>query len=243
MPTNAEDLHTFLRTRRSIRRFRPDPVPDEVIARILETAAHAPSAHNLQPWRFVIIPKNQSAEINEKSASSAKSAEDQKNKSAESAKSAEDKKNKSAESAKSADKRFLLARALTSSLRTDMTSSGAPESEIQKRIDTSLRRIDEAPVLILLCRDRTAVRADTPEEHTMSIQSAAAAGTVLLLAAHAEGLGANWICWPLYAQEQTRQALNLPESWEPQAMYFLGYTAEAPKEKIVKPQEQVVHKI
>jgi F420 biosynthesis protein FbiB-like protein len=51
----ATDLHTFLRTRRSIRRFQPDPVPDPVIETILATATYAPSAHNRQPWRFVVM--------------------------------------------------------------------------------------------------------------------------------------------------------------------------------------------
>jgi F420 biosynthesis protein FbiB-like protein len=49
------DLHNFLRTRRSIRRFKTDPVPDSVIQNILATATFAPSAHNRQPWRFVVI--------------------------------------------------------------------------------------------------------------------------------------------------------------------------------------------
>ena len=49
------DLHNFLRTRRSIRRFKPDPVPDSVLETILTTASFAPSAHNRQPWRFVVI--------------------------------------------------------------------------------------------------------------------------------------------------------------------------------------------
>src|SRR6266545_4901819 len=49
------DLHNFLRTRRSIRRFKADPVPDSVIQNILATATFAPSAHNRQPWRFVVL--------------------------------------------------------------------------------------------------------------------------------------------------------------------------------------------
>lgn len=49
------DLHAFLRTRRSIRRFKPDPIPDSVIREILHTATFAPSAHNRQPWRFVVL--------------------------------------------------------------------------------------------------------------------------------------------------------------------------------------------
>ena len=41
--------------RRDIRRFRPDPVPDEVIARILRAAHHAPSVGHSQPWRFILV--------------------------------------------------------------------------------------------------------------------------------------------------------------------------------------------
>jgi len=41
--------------RRSIRKFRPDPVPEDSIRRLLEAANAAPSAHNTQPWRFVVL--------------------------------------------------------------------------------------------------------------------------------------------------------------------------------------------
>ena len=50
-----ENLRTFLRTRRSIRRFKTDPVPDSVLRDILHTATYAPSAHNRQPWRFIVL--------------------------------------------------------------------------------------------------------------------------------------------------------------------------------------------
>jgi F420 biosynthesis protein FbiB-like protein len=53
--THTTELHNFLRTRRSIRRFKPDPVPDSVIREILHTATFAPSAHNRQPWRFAVL--------------------------------------------------------------------------------------------------------------------------------------------------------------------------------------------
>jgi len=53
--TSTTELHDFLRTRRSVRRFKPDPVPDSVINDILTTATFAPSSHNRQPWRFVVL--------------------------------------------------------------------------------------------------------------------------------------------------------------------------------------------
>ena len=49
------DLQSFLRSRRSVRRFKPYPVPDSMIRNILTTATYAPSAHNRQPWRFVVV--------------------------------------------------------------------------------------------------------------------------------------------------------------------------------------------
>jgi F420 biosynthesis protein FbiB-like protein len=44
-----------IRNRRSIRRYRPDPVPDELLAELLAAATWAPSAHNRQPWRFAVV--------------------------------------------------------------------------------------------------------------------------------------------------------------------------------------------
>ena len=45
----------LLKTRRSIRRYRPDPVPDHMLAQILEAGRWAPSASNRQPWHFVVV--------------------------------------------------------------------------------------------------------------------------------------------------------------------------------------------
>ena len=42
-------------SQRAIRRFKPDPIPDEDIHAALEAATKAPSGSNLQPWRFIVI--------------------------------------------------------------------------------------------------------------------------------------------------------------------------------------------
>jgi nitroreductase len=44
-----------IRTRRSIRRFTDEAVPDSVLDRILEMGTWAPSGLNNQPWRFVVV--------------------------------------------------------------------------------------------------------------------------------------------------------------------------------------------
>ena len=49
------DVYEAIRTRQSVRRYRPDPVPDDVLNRVLEAMRLAPSAGNKQPWRFVVV--------------------------------------------------------------------------------------------------------------------------------------------------------------------------------------------
>ena len=49
------ELVQVIKARRSIRKFKADPVPDELIREVLEAARFAPSGVNLQPWRFVVV--------------------------------------------------------------------------------------------------------------------------------------------------------------------------------------------
>ncbi len=55
MSCSSEEYIEFLRTRRSIRKFKPGPIPKDLLLKVLDTARYAPSAHNSQPWRFIII--------------------------------------------------------------------------------------------------------------------------------------------------------------------------------------------
>jgi coenzyme F420-0:L-glutamate ligase/coenzyme F420-1:gamma-L-glutamate ligase len=49
------DLFDVVKQRRSIRKYLPKPVQKEVILQVLASAGCAPSAHNSQPWRFIIL--------------------------------------------------------------------------------------------------------------------------------------------------------------------------------------------
>ena len=49
------DVQEAVRTRLTVRRFKPDPVPDEVVHGLLEAARLAPSSRNLQPWHFIVV--------------------------------------------------------------------------------------------------------------------------------------------------------------------------------------------
>jgi F420 biosynthesis protein FbiB-like protein len=200
MSTITTDLHHFLRTRRSIRRFKPDPVPDSVIEEILLTATFAPSAHHRQPWRFCIL--------------------------------------------KDSAARAALADAMAADFEGDLTRDGFPAEAIRDQIRRSRERIISAPAAILLCLDMSEMdvypdRKRKQAEFRMGVQSVANAGMQLLLAAHAEGLGSVWVCSPLFAQETIRQILSLPETWEPQAMYFLGYPTGIPGARERKPVAEI----
>jgi coenzyme F420-0:L-glutamate ligase/coenzyme F420-1:gamma-L-glutamate ligase len=197
----SDELHAFLRSRRSIRRYKPDPIPAPVIERILTTAIHSPSANNSQPWRFVVVTDPAV--------------------------------------------KTRLGEAIADRYRRDMTADGASEADIRGRVERTIRRASEPPLIIVLCRDVTIIKKQPDDfrqyaHEIMSVQSVAMAGLQLLLAVHAEGLGGCWICWPLFTPDETREALELPAEWEPQGMVFIGQPDEMPNPKELKPLQDVV---
>jgi nitroreductase len=53
------DCLEAIKTRRSIRKFKTEPVPEEILEQILEAAMFAPSAGNEQPWQFVVLDQRE----------------------------------------------------------------------------------------------------------------------------------------------------------------------------------------
>ena len=49
------DVIDVIKKRRSIRKYAARRVPKEILREILEAARWAPSAHNAQPWRFIVL--------------------------------------------------------------------------------------------------------------------------------------------------------------------------------------------
>lgn len=52
---DVEEFRKVVKSRRSVRRFLPDPIPDAVIEDCLELATLAPNSSNLQPWAFYVV--------------------------------------------------------------------------------------------------------------------------------------------------------------------------------------------
>jgi coenzyme F420-0:L-glutamate ligase/coenzyme F420-1:gamma-L-glutamate ligase len=193
MPANGNqsiDRQSFIRSRRSVRRFREQPVPEDVLRRLLETAVWSPSAHNRQPWRFAVLS--------------------------------------------SPGAKARLAQEMGADFLRDLLEDGTPADQADALITRSRQRILEAPAVIVLCLDPSEgdVYPDARRqkaEYLMGVQSVALAGGTLLLAAHAEGLGAVWICAPLFTPETVNKALALPVTWQPQGLILLGYPAKIPE--------------
>lgn len=174
--------------RRSIRRYRPEPLPRPVVEQVLAAATWAPSAHNRQPWRFVVV---ETPAVREQ-----------------------------------------LARAMGERLRHDLAADGLSNQVIEADVQRSFVRIASAPLAIVVCLTMAVMDAYPDErrraaEHLMAVQSVAMAGQNLLLAAHIAGLGACWMCAPLFCPDVVCAALALPVDWEPQGLVTLGYPAEA----------------
>ena len=48
-------VHQCIRSRLTVREFKPDPVPEGVVRRMLQAARWSPSARNRQPWHFIVV--------------------------------------------------------------------------------------------------------------------------------------------------------------------------------------------
>jgi F420 biosynthesis protein FbiB-like protein len=186
--------------RTSIRTFRKKPIPEEIVRRILEAGTRAPSAHNRQPWRFVVLTEEGLME--------------------------------------------RLALAMGAALREARTADGDDPVDIEADITRSLERITGAPLAVLVClsmedMDRYTDQARAGAERIMAIQSVAMSGQNLLLAAHAEGLGACWLCAPLFAPDRVHATLEIPEEWEPMGLILIGYPDGKTRRRSRKGVEEV----
>jgi coenzyme F420-0:L-glutamate ligase/coenzyme F420-1:gamma-L-glutamate ligase len=128
-------------------------------------------------------------------------------------------------------RRVSLAQAMGESFRLDLEADKLPPDEVDRQVARSYERISRAPAVIVLClsmvdMDRYPDARRQQAERVMAVQSAALAAQNVLLMAHAEGLGACWMCAPLFCPDVVRAALALPEDWEAQALLTVGYPAE-----------------
>jgi nitroreductase len=117
--------------------------------------------------------------------------------------------------------------------RDALVADGTSAPNVAIAVGKAHAQIMSAAVVVIICVDPSEMDTypDTKRqdaEMLMALQSAANAGTTLLLAAHAEGLGAVWNCAPLFAPAAVTHALDLPTTWQPQAMILIGVPSGTP---------------
>ena len=137
-----------------------------------------------------------------------------------------------------------LAAAMGRRLEADRSADGDDPASIRGDLARSSGRINGAPIVIAVCLSLEEM--DTyPDprrgqaEFLMAVQSTAMAAQNLLLAAHAEGLGACWMCAPLFCSDAVREALDLPAAWQPQGLILLGRPAEPGRRRDRKPVAEI----
>ena len=139
-----------------------------------------------------------------------------------------------------------LASAMGTRLRHDLTADNVPEAVIEKDVSRSYDRITNAPSLILICLSMEDMDSYSDErrnqnEYLMAVQSTAMATQNLLLAAHAKGLGACWMCAPLFVPNLVRDTLSLPADWQPQGLITLGYPAQTRTKQRIAAIDRSLH--
>jgi F420 biosynthesis protein FbiB-like protein len=138
-----------------------------------------------------------------------------------------------------------LAKAMGDRLRADRSRDGDDAKAIEEDVARSTARINGAGALIAVCL--TLEEMDTyPDarrndaEYIMAVQSTAMAAQIALLKAQASGLGACWVCAPLFCPDTVQAALALPASWRPQGLILLGWPAEPGRDRPRKPLSEIL---
>ena len=129
------------------------------------------------------------------------------------------------------DVKERLAQVMGERLYQDRLIDGDPVEDIERDVARSRTRITGAPVVIVVFLSMSDMDSYSDvrrsrAEHTMAVQSVAMAAQSLWLLAHDEGLGACWLCAPLFVPDLVRDLLSLPYDWEAQGLMTLGWPAE-----------------
>lgn len=209
-----ENLERLIRGRRSVRQWKKNEVPDELLKKAVELATWAPNGGNYQGWRFIIVKKKATVE---KMASAVQSVAD---------------KIASWPEAMSWQEDVERYQKNASLFRNASACIGVFASEYQSPMDKVL--VAREPF------DREAkeilgFRRSAPT----TIQSTAAAVTTMLLVFHGMGLGAVWLVSPIQAKKEIEVILKVPSNMNLICLVAVGYPDESPR-RDRKPVEQVL---
>ncbi|MBM4340603.1 MAG: nitroreductase [Deltaproteobacteria bacterium] len=201
---DIETLESLIKNRRSIRKWKQDDVPDELLKKAVELATWAPNGGNYQGWHFVIV-KNKDVIV--KMADAVQSAADM---------------IASWPEIKSWEEDVKRYQKNTSFFRNAPAVIGIFISEYRSVMDK-----------VLLAREPVDSEANRimgfRRFAPTAIQSASAAATTMLLALHQMGLGALWLASPLMAKKEIETILKIPAEMGLVCLIAAGYAGESPQ--------------
>lgn len=196
----GEDFLAFLRTRRSVRTFTPDPVPPAVLRRLIEAAVTAPSATNRQPWRFAVVtrPERRAAIV-------------------------------AAVAEEVAALRDVVARSRhADELRGYGDFFHEPLASAAAIVIPQTRTFPDLLENLLVSGGAAPGSRTTPAAMDPERCATSAAVMALLLQARAEGLGATWMAGPTVARARLEPLLDIRPPWTLLGAVAVGWPAEAP---------------
>jgi nitroreductase len=211
---DIDALEKLIKERRSIRKWKKQAVPEQVLKKAVELATWAPNGGNFQGWRFVAVTN---PAVIEAMANSVQAVADKISAWPEGAAWKEE-----VERARKHSSYFRNAPVCIGVFIKKYVSAADKLLIARESIDPEAKRI-------------LSYRRSSPT----AIQSAAAAVTTLLLVLHHAGLGAVWLGAPLIAKQEIETLLKAPEEMSLVCLVAAGYPDEAPQ-RDRRPVEEVL---
>lgn len=210
---NQKIIGEIISSRRTVRRFQRRRIERSIIEDIIAQAVKAPSASNRQPWRFFIAESRSTIE------GLARDVEEVVQETADFIRPEErDSFLKYAEFfVQFRDAPVLIAVCFITSPFISHLMERKPSERLQKNINAVESR---SPLIGV----------------SLAIQN-------LLLYTHAGGLGGYCLTGPLLASDSIKNALHIPESWEPAALVAIGYPDETPPSTMRRAVRNVIRYI
>ena len=210
-----DDLAALVQTRRSIRKYKPDAVPDELLLKAIDLASWAPNGGNRQPWQFWVV-KNPDVISRMADAVEARSRLMASWPEADAYR-------------EDADRWVRVGAFFRSAPVCIAVMVGGYESLADKLLKA--RGSDDPAAREM---------ADWRRFGSSRIQTIGAAVQNLLLGLHQQGLGACWMAGPQQAKGEIEAILGVPEGWEFVALVPVGWPAEEKAGAPRKPLAEVV---
>lgn len=211
---DLQNLEQLIKSRRSIRKWKPDPVPEELALKALELAIWAPNGGNFQNWRFGLITNRS---LITKMADAVQAKVD-----------------------------LLMSWPEATAYKKEENQWRQNASNFRNApccISVLISKYDSVADLILKDRVKKDPSAqpmiDARRFGNSGLQSVSAAIAYLLLALHAEGLGALWMVGPLLAKTDIEALLQVPPGIDLAAIVVFGQPDEEPT-KARKPLSEVL---